>query len=191
MIQISYVLTANDMVKAHTLHGGAFVKVSQALGVFLIAVGVAGLVVSPGTFPGSIITILLGLFFLLRVRLTAGLQYRRDLATAGEIRLTASDHGIEIHTARSTAQLNWEAFRRYAESSQVVRLYPQSNIFQVVPKRAIPANQSVEFRHLLTQHLGERTAANSRKLSPQVLVFLVVLVVVMVLLAMAIARRPG
>ena len=191
MIQISYVLTASDMVKAHTLHGGAFLKVSQAVGVLAITAGVAGFIVAPGELQGSIITIFFGLFVLLRVRLTAGLQFRRDLTTTGEIRLTASDEGIEIHTARSTAQLKWEAFRLYSESSQLFLLYPQSNAFQVVPRRATPADQIVEFRRLLMQHLGDRTAASSKKLSPQVVVFLVVLVVVVALLSMIIARRPG
>jgi hypothetical protein len=190
MMQISYVLTASDTVEAHTRHGGAFLRVLQAIGVLAITAGVAGFIFAPGELLGSTITILFGLFVLLRVRLTAGLQFRRDLASAGEIRLTASDDGIEIHTARSAAQLKWGALRRYSESSQLFLLYPQSNLFQVVPKRAMTADEVVGFRGLLTQHLGEDPAAGSKKLSPRVVVFLVVLVVTVVLLAIVIARRP-
>src|SRR5437763_303696 len=83
-----------------------------------------------------------------RVRITEGLQFRRDLAAVGESRQTASDSGIETHTARSTGQQTWEAFRSYSASSQLFLLYPQSKLFQVVPKRAFPEDQVIEFRRL-------------------------------------------
>ena len=161
-MQISYVLTAGDMVDAYTRHGGAFLRVSEVIGVLASMAGVAGIVVAPGGLQGSIITILFGLFLLLRVRVTAELQFRRDLASGGEIRLTASDNGIEIHTARSAALLDWGAFRRYSESSKLFLLYLQSDVFQVVPKRAMAADEVVGFRGLLMQHLEKRPQRAAR-----------------------------
>ena len=188
-MQSSYQLSEKDLLEAQTSHAGRLFRISQIFGAFLIAAGLGGVVFGQGQY--APVPIVIGLFLLFRLRLSAKLAFRRDVAAQGKVEVTASQAGIQFLSARGTADLKWDAFLRYTETKNLFMLYPQSRLFNIIPKRAFTPQDLQEFRQALQQNLAAKSASHNKKVSPQVIVLLAVVLVVAILLGIVLARSNG
>ena len=68
------------------------------------------------------------------------------------------------------------------ESNTLFLLYTSPACFNIVPKRAFSSGETESFRGLLHEKLGASMAAHRKRISPQMIVFLVVVAVALLLL---------
>ena len=94
--------------------------------------------------------------------------------------------GIHWRWKGGQADVEWTNFIRFLESNTLFLLYTSPACFNIVPKRAFTPGETESFRGLLQEKLGVTMAAHRKKISPRVIVFLVVVAVALVLLVMAI-----
>ena len=102
-----------------------------------------------------------------------------------------SDSGMIFRSAKGTAELNWDAFPRYAETKNLFMLYVQSRLFHVIPKRAFTPEDLLAFREMLQMRLGAKSASYEKRLSPRLVALLAAVVVVAILLAVVLVRARG
>jgi hypothetical protein len=113
-------------------------------------------------------------------------QFWQQPAAQGSKTMTLDGSGIHWRWRNGQAHIEWTNFIRFLESKTVFLLYTSPACFNIVPKRAFAPDQTDSFRSLLEEKLGAASRPRRKKLSPQVLVFLAVIVSALVLLAMAI-----
>ena len=185
----SYQLTEKDLLEAQTSHAGTLFRLGQFTGAVLIAVGIGG--ISLGQYAQSPVPIVIGLFLIFRLRLSAKFAFRRDFAGQGKVEVITSESGIQFLSEKGTSTCNWVSLLRYAETKHLFLLYPQSNIFNVIPKRAFTPEDVQAFRHVLQQNPGVKSAAHNKRLSPKVIVFLTVVLLLAILLGVVLIRSRG
>jgi hypothetical protein len=100
--------------------------------------------------------------------------------------MTLNDSGIHWLWKGGQADVEWTNFIRFLESKTLFLLYTSPACFNIVPKRAFAPGETDSFRALLQEKLGVTMAAHHKRISPRVIVFLVVVAVALVLLVVAI-----
>lgn len=190
-MQASYQLTEKDLLEAQTSHAGSLFRVSQVFGAFLIAAGLADIALAGAQYPQALAAVAVGLFLLFRLRFSAKLSFKRDFAGQGKVEVATSQSGIQFLSAKGTGDLNWDAFVRYAETKHLFMLYPQSSLFNIIPKRAFPPQDLPEFRQVLQRNLAAKSASHTRRFSPKLIALLTVVLVVAILLGVVLVRSKG
>ena len=158
-VQATYSVEQADLYEAQVRHAGLFFRLLQGFGVVLICVGLGS--VASGEYSQTVIPVLLGSFFLLRMRLAVRAAYRRDFVPAVETTITVSDSGVQFQNEKGHTDFAWSAFVRYTETKTLFMLYVQSRIFQVVPKRAFSANELGFLREVLQGKIGTTSVARN------------------------------
>jgi hypothetical protein len=54
-----------------------------------------------------------------------------------EFTFDIQDEGIQVNTNTSNGSAKWETFSRYASDPNMLIIYPQTNIFYMIPKRVL------------------------------------------------------
>ena len=87
--------------------------------------------------------------------------FRGDPKLAGEYQLTFSEEGVRLQTPQIDSKLAWSLYTRVLENSSlyVIVYGKDARMMTVVPKRVFTsANEELEFRKLLQQHVDHRLA---------------------------------
>lgn len=116
-------------------------------------------------------------------------QFLQQPAAKGSRTMTLDGSGVHWRWNGGQADVEWRNFIRFVESKTVFLLYTSPACFNIVPKRAFVAGEAESFRGLLQEKVGLTMADNKRKISPRVIVFLVVVAVAFVLLLMVIRNN--
>jgi hypothetical protein len=189
-MQSSYQLTEKDLLEAQTAHAGSFYRISQVVGALMVAGGL-GEVFAGAQYPQALAAIAVGLFLLLRLRLSAKFSFKRDFANQGKVETAASQSGIRFLSAKGTGDLSWDAFVRFAETKNLFVLYLQSRLLNIIPKRGFAPQDLPEFRQLLQRNLGAKSASRTRRIDPRLVVLLAVVLIVAIMLGMVLVRSRG
>ena len=118
-------------------------------------------------------------------------QFLQQPAAKGSRKMTLDDSGVHWRWEGGQADVQWTNFIRFLESKTVFLLYTSPACFNIVPKRALAPNETESLRGLLKEKLGPTMAANDKRISPRLVVFLTVVGVALILLVMAIRNILG
>ena len=110
-----------------------------------------------------LVPIVIGLVLAFRLRLFAKLSFKRDLVDQGKVTVAASESGIQFLSAKGTSNAKWSAFIRYTETRNLFILYPQSSLFNIIPKRAFAPSDLLEFRQMLQLNLTTSSIFTTRE----------------------------
>ena len=157
-------------------------------GALLIAAALISAIRHPQQYSDVVLPLLLGMFFLFGLRMLVGRSFRRDQRLQQHFEAVVSDEGLDISSPTASTNHTWAAFTRYVESRNLFLLYQAPQVFNVLPKRAFAEGEAEAFRGLLQEKLGAKSEAHGRKISPRVLVFLVVVAGSLVVLVLAIRK---
>jgi YcxB-like protein len=80
-------------------------------------------------------------------------QFRKQPSAQGPRTLLLDGTGIHWRWDGGTADIEWKNVIRYLESNNEFFLYGSPAAFNMVPKRALSAEQLTEFRSLLAEHV--------------------------------------
>jgi len=159
MMDCSYKLTQEEMVKAMQLHGRGTNKTLAFLciaGVVLVLLGAfsdykaIGVIGAAGGVVG---------YFAVRyllIPLNAKRQYKQNHAFKNEIHMTIFDQGINFKSESGESKLLWSDIHKWKNGNGVYLLYITSNMFHMVPSRAL--SNEKKFSMLLSENIGARTA---------------------------------
>ena len=151
----SYKLSESEVVKAMQLHGRGSNKTLAVL----IIIGIAFVLIALLTkykalgfvaVAGGIIGYLSVQFISTPIR--AKKQYRQHRALRNEITMSLAEHGINFVSESGESKLQWSDIHRWKLGNGVYLLYITSNMFHIIPVRAI-SNRN-EFDELLSTHIG-------------------------------------
>ena len=92
-----------------------------------------------------------GLIFLLVAWISP--RYRARRMILREVTWTLGDSGVHLASNVSAADLRWEAFLKYRETSKGFLLFVQKGMAQFIPKRVLTAEQADDLRVLLASHV--------------------------------------
>ena len=120
---------------------------------------------------------------------SARTQFQQQPAAQGPRTMTLDGSGIHWRWKGGQADVEWTNFIRFLESKTVFLLYTSPACFNIVPKRAFAPSETESFRKLLQDRVATTMAARSKRFSPRVIVFLLVVGVSLALLLITIARN--
>jgi hypothetical protein len=186
-MRATYKITRQDLTEGHTGHGGILLRMSQAAAlVILIAAIGAGFL---GMDLWEVVALLFaGLTFLFRVQITSAISFKRFFAEAGQVEASVSEAGVNFQTQKGTTDLLWTAFVRYLETKNLFLLYPQRNLFIMIPKRGFPPEELPAVREVFQQHLADQSAAYGKGAKVKVAIFVGAAAVFVILLAIVLFR---
>lgn len=107
-------------------------------------------------------------------------------AAQGFRTMTLDGSGIHWRWQGGQADVEWTNFVRFLESKTLFLLYASPSCYNIVPKRAFAPGGTESFRELLQEKLGTTMAAHRKRVSPQLIVFLVVVAFSLVVLVQVI-----
>jgi len=154
----SYQLSESEVVNAMQLHG----RGSKKTLAFLAMVGAA--LVLLGSFTtykaiglGGAIGGVVGYFAVLFIAIpfNAKRQYKQHRALRNEITMIASEQGINFKSESGESKLQWDDIHKWKFSQGIYLLYITSNMFHMVPARAL--SDEGELDRLLSAHVGTET----------------------------------
>lgn len=187
VVGAKYRLTSGDLYEARAAHAGWANIAIQIFGALLIVFGIVGL--TANVHSQSWLPIIIGLVLLFRLRLANLLSVRRDAAVFREQEFTACEQGVDLRTENGSGHLDWSGVLRYAETKNLFMLYPQPNVFHLIPKRALGTSELYSFRDLLDRQLGEKSAAHKNRLSARLGLLLAVIAIAITMVIWATAHR--
>jgi YcxB-like protein len=115
---------------------------------------------SVSLLPGMAFSLFLLLLPFLNIRKQKTL-YANSNALHGQLTLDVDDSGIQFEGPITSAKVNWAYFGRFFEDHRAFVLYQKNQaIFQMVPKRALSADQVALFRQYLEQNVRPRGEGN-------------------------------
>lgn len=104
-----------------------------------------------------------GLFFVSLWPILINQQYKKAYANARQLRgrlvLEANDNSLHLYGDSFDATLLWSHFLKYFEDDKVFVLLQNSQIFNLVPKRALSADQIGELRQMFNSKIGRQNRA--------------------------------
>lgn len=117
---------------------------------------------------------------------SARTQFLQQPAAQGSRTMALDDSGVHWRWKGGEADVEWTNFIRFLESKTLFLLYTSPVCFNIVPKRAFAPGETESFRGLRQENLGAAMATHQKRISPALIVFLVVVAVALALLLMAI-----
>lgn len=159
LMSCSYELTQEEVVRAMQLHGRGTNRTLVAfslIGIALVLVGVFTdyKAIGFGGSVGGIIGYFIVLYLL--IPFNAKRQYKQLRALKNEIHMTLSPQGIDFKSESGESKLQWGDIHKWKSANGVYLLYITSNMFHMVPSRALP-NEN-ELSKLLSNNVGARMA---------------------------------
>src|ERR1051326_7465788 len=82
--------------------------------------------------------------------------YRKNRSLQGKRTLVMNENGLDLSGATFSAQLNWQHFIRFVEDDKSFLLYQSSQVFHIIPKRELTAEQISEVREEFTRHIAKQ-----------------------------------
>ena len=113
-------------------------------------------------------------------------QFTNQPAAQGPRTMLLDKGGVHWRWNGGSAEIEWKNFIRFQETKTHFLLYSSPACFNIVPKRVLAVDQIDSFRKLATENLPQINAGRHKGISPQALIFLVVVGVAFVLLVMVI-----
>jgi hypothetical protein len=96
-------------------------------------------------------------FLLLTLYVWSGIPYRRQFrklkALQRPMEIVVGDDAVSYTSAVGESKLRWEGFEAWRESKKIFLLYPQANIFVMLPKRVMQPDQIPAFREILKDRI--------------------------------------
>jgi signal transduction histidine kinase len=165
-IQLRFSYTEAEYLTASRLLILGETNIVVRLGVFFLLIlfgAVALSIVGDFLFPMWTM-VLLAMVFIAMLTYTTFIQlprkyFRRNLQMRGEYQLTFSDEGVWVQTTGIDSKLAWSLYTRLVENdSMYVIVYGKdARMMTAVPKRVFKsANEELEFRNLVRQHVANR-----------------------------------
>lgn len=153
----SYKLSESEVVKAMQLHGRGSKNaliILCVIGIILIliavftdhkAIAIAAIV--GGILGGSFV------FFGL-TPFKAKKQYKENRALKNKITVEMIDQGVNFKSESGESRLKWSDIHKWKSSKGIYLMYITSNIFYIVPSRALKSEESLEA--LLNKNVGSK-----------------------------------
>jgi hypothetical protein len=161
-MRIQFQLNAKDYVEANRAHlrtSRGFL-ILRIFGVGLLTLTLVLFAVRPtrDTFMNVAPAVVFS-GLLISVSFWVPLQARRQFTKNPQLGRTSEwnieEDRIRITTAVSDATVNWELFHRATETKNSFVLYQQSNLINIVPKRAFNTDELDQFRELLNRRVPQ------------------------------------
>lgn len=155
----SYTLTECEVVKSLQLHGRGTNTTLIALSILVIALILLGIFTQWKTIGfGGAVGGLIGYFatVYLIIPFNARRQFKQNRALRVEMVLSLSEQGIVFKAEAGESKLQWGDVHKWKYSSGIYLLYITSNMFHMVPSRAL--DDENELSSLLLKHVGLRKA---------------------------------
>ena len=83
--------------------------------------------------------------------------YAKATAMHGRISLGVGEDGLQFQGPTFSSQLRWSHFARFIEDEDSFLLYPNEQIFNIVPKRNLAPEQITALREYLALKIGPST----------------------------------
>lgn len=78
-------------------------------------------------------------------------------AVKGKSQWLLSDEGFKVFTAVARSDNSWESLEKVEEKKNHFLLYPQNDVFMIIPKRFFQGEKRIqEFRELVIANLGNK-----------------------------------
>jgi hypothetical protein len=141
LMSCSYKLTEAEVVKAMQLHGRGTNKTLVALSIVGVALMPLGIFTDYKAIGfGGAVGGLIGYFAVLHLLIpfNAKRQYKQHRALKNEIRMALSEQGIDFQGESGESKLQWGDIHKWKNGNGVYLLYITSNMFHMVPSRALP-----------------------------------------------------
>ncbi len=187
-MEIKYSVSLQDILEAQNRHGGAFGRILSWFGLPLVAVGLFAAFSGRTPVASSITTASVGLILLFRTRVAAWSSFKRDFAGHPEVTASFSETGIRFASAKGVGEIFWSSFVRFEETPHLFILYPQSNAFQVIPKRVVPPETLPALQNILTSQLEQAQRTAGARKDVRLYILLAVTAVMAILLIIVIAK---
>lgn len=153
----SYKLSEAEIVKAMQLHGrGAksTLIILSVIGIILVLIAVLTdhKIIAIATLVGGV----LGYFIVLLgfIPFNAKKQYKQNRAMRNEITMEMSDQGINFKSESGESKLKWNDIHQWKSSGGIYLLYITSNMFQMIPSRALESEEGLEA--FLNKNVGRK-----------------------------------
>jgi hypothetical protein len=164
-MEVNYELTQKNFYDSFIAHRNrtALNKWSYRLfgffAVFLVCVGLLGLVMRPGA-QALVDLARLSVLAFLWIALTwvlpwwsAKNQFSRQPRAKGVKTMMLDAAGIRWRWDGGSAEIEWKDFIRWVECNTEFLIYSSPACFNIVPKRALPDEKLAEFRTILTKNV--------------------------------------
>jgi len=79
--------------------------------------------------------------------------YKKSTSMHGKLSFDADDEGIRFAGGTFSSKLAWPHFVKYVEDDKVFLLYQNSQVFNLVPKRALSQEQITTLREYLQRNI--------------------------------------
>lgn len=199
-MEVTYELNQKEFYDAFISHRNRsafskwFFRILVSMVFLFLGVGLVMLVVHPDASTLSSLVPIIGVAAFWAAILWAApwwgarLQFNKQPAAQGPRTMFLDSGGVHWRWNGGSTDIEWKNFIRFLEAKNHFLLYSSPVSFNIVPKRALTADQVRELRTLLSESLVRDAASSARKgkISPQTWVFLVVVGVAFVLLVMVI-----
>ncbi|MCF6226058.1 MAG: YcxB family protein [Xanthomonadales bacterium] len=155
----SYKLSKTETVQAMQLHGrGArstlIILCFIGITLVLAAVFTEYKIIAIGTVVGGVSGYFLVLFCL--IPFNAKKQYKQNRALRNETTMKITEQGVNFKSESGESKLKWSDIHKWKSSGGIYLLYITSNIFHMVPSRALPNEETLEI--LLNNNVGSKKA---------------------------------
>ncbi|MBD2103562.1 YcxB family protein [Leptolyngbya sp. FACHB-261] len=151
-IQLTY--TPEDFYQANLLHWRRkpLARLFPILGAVALLLAGSDFYLSPTFLGRDILLSAIGFYLLLYtsvfLRLFATLGFRDQRALRQPLNLDIDEEQVQVSGQTLQGQTAWSQYQKAIWNQAVLLLYPTPEIFQIVPRRALAADQ--DWRELLT-----------------------------------------
>ena len=158
-MECSYTLTESEVVKSLQLHGrgtNATLMVLSIIGIALILLGIftEWKTIGFGGALGGIIGYFATVYLI--IPFNAKRQFKQNRALRGEMVLSLSEQEVGLKAETGESKLQWGDVHKWKHSGGIYLLYITSNMFHMIPSRAL--DDENELSNLLLKHVGLRKA---------------------------------
>ncbi|MCF6262717.1 MAG: YcxB family protein [Xanthomonadales bacterium] len=155
----SYKLSELENVQAMQLHGrGArntlIILIFIGIILILAAIFTEYKIIATGSVVGGVSGYFLVLFCL--IPFNAKKQYKQNRALRNEITMEITEQGVNFKSESGESKLKWSDIHKWKSSGEIYLLYITSNMFHMVPSRALPNEEMLEM--LLNNNIGGKKA---------------------------------
>lgn len=164
-MEITYRLCADDFYQAFITHRNRnrfskwLLRAVVAAVLLIVAFGVLAVLHQRSLesliqfLPLLAIAVLWGGLFWLYPRWFAHNQFSNQPSAQSERVLDVGSTGVNWQWDGGSATIDWKNMVRFVEGSNLFLLYSSPSCFNIIPKRALSTEQTVELRGLLASHI--------------------------------------
>jgi hypothetical protein len=179
-MSIQIQLTLKDYLRAYRAHMGWNYFSFPILGSVFIIAGVCELSLFGRSVASGLAAIGFGVFCLVALPIGLRRNFKANKKISIPFSVTASGEGIELTSEHGNSFTRWQAYIQFAETDDVLLLYPQRLLYNVYPKRFFAPEQLEEFSRLVHANVAPKKGEGRRFI-------LIVAVWVFILLAIVVS----